>query len=98
MISIDGIGEIDWSLWREVEIKNYLNETHILINRDLSIVISFHNPSLTIEGNPDQSANRTGSLDSMMSVCWIDNNLDRDDDDRSSMSMALIDVDHSSIM
>jgi len=95
MINIDGIGEIDWSLWREVEIKNYLNETHILINGDLSIVISFHNPSLSLVGNPDQPINRTRSLDSMMSVCWIDNNLDRDDGDRSSMSMIELKVWHS---
>jgi len=101
MINIDGIGEIDWSLWRQVKIKNYLNETHILINGDLSIVISFYNPSLSLVGDDDddeeliESINRTGSLDSMMSVCWIDNNLDRDDDDRLSMSMIELNHWHS---
>jgi len=64
--------EIDW---REVELSMYLNEVHMLLNGELVMIASFHNPSLTVDRDPlhINTTSTTGPLDSMINVMFISN-------------------------
>ena len=75
--NIDGMDD-EYLIWRKLDTKNYLHETHIAIDGDISIVISFHNPSLTIlpaecldSSRSPLGGSTSGPLDSMMSCCLL---------------------------
>jgi len=60
--------------WKDVELKNYLHETIIRVNTLPHLVVSFHNPSLTLDPFSDFSAVTTsikGAMDSMISVMRV---------------------------
>ena len=60
-----------------VQVETFLNESHVFINSELSIVVSAHNPSLRVEGRLTDYG--VGIQDSMISICCFDNGLEDDE-------------------